>query len=251
MTLESTSARLRLATALSAVGAPPLLVSSKAMQGQAGGRGGSPRAAVNKNFLLNTVHGLKSHNKREEEEDCWRQHNLDQKAKEGRRGRSHDAACRARRESSTDEAQRAVSPVSEIDTRQFWAEEKRKAMTAAQAASSAGAPLEGGRPDAKHGDRCKSRERERSDGSSDEASIPDDDRKKRRRKKEEKKAKKKKKRKRESRRSSSSCSGGSGSSSESDVDESQRDGGKGSDKRHRRRKRKKSKKPSSRKKSKT
>ncbi|CAN0544872.1 unnamed protein product, partial [Ectocarpus sp. 12 AP-2014] len=34
-------------------------------------RGGSGRAGVNKNFLLNTVHGLKSHNKREEEEDCW------------------------------------------------------------------------------------------------------------------------------------------------------------------------------------
>lgn len=31
---------------------------------------------VNKKFLLNTVVGLKSHNRREEEEDCWRQYRL-------------------------------------------------------------------------------------------------------------------------------------------------------------------------------
>eukprot|EP00752_Nemacystus_decipiens_P005440 g4931.t1 len=226
------------------------------MQGQVGSKGSSPRAAVNKKFLLNTVHGLKSHNKREEEEDCWRQHDLDQKAKEGRRSRSHDAACRARRERSTDAVRRAASPVSEVDTRQFWAEQKRKAMTAALVSPSGDAPLEGGRPDAKHGDRRMSRDRQRPDGSEDEASLSDDDRKKRKRKKGERKARKKKKRKRESKHSSGgsggrSNSGSSGdSSSESDA-ESRRDGAKASDKRHHRRKRKKSKKRSSRKKSKT
>lgn len=217
------------------------------MQGQAGGRGRIPRAAVNKKFLLNTVHGLKSHNKREEEEDCWRQHNLDQKAREGRRSRSHDAGFRARSESSTDSVHRAASPALEADTRQFWAEQKRKAVTAAQATASSGAPLERGRPGAKHGDGCKSRGGEHSDGSADEASLSEGDRKKKRRKEKEKKAKRKKKRKRERRRSSSSDGS---SSSESDVDEGPRDGGKGSDKRRHRRKRKKSKTRSSRKKSK-
>lgn len=221
----------------------------KAMQVQAGGKGRSPRAAVNKKFLLNTVHGLKSHNKREEEEDCWRQHNLDQKAREGRRSRSHDAGFRARSESSTDSVHRAASPVLEADTRQFWAEQKRKAVTAAQATASSSAPLERGRPGAKHGDGCKSRGGEHSDGSADEASLSEGDRKKKRRKEKEKekKAKRKKKRKRERRRSSSSDGS---SSSESDVDEGPRDGGKGSDKRRHRRKRKKSKTRSSRKKSK-
>lgn len=210
------------------------------MQGQAGGRGGGYRAGVNKKFLLNTVHGLKSHNKREEEEDCWRQHDLDRKA-HGRR-LSHDAS-RARRESSTGAVNRAASPVPEVDARQFWAEQKRKAMTA-MSTSSIGTPLVGDRPEAKHGDGCAPRERERSEGSADRANLSDGDRKKRR-KKEEKKAKKKKKRKRESRH------GSSGSSSDSDVDDSLSEGGKASDRGRHKTRRKKSKKHTSRKKSKT
>lgn len=215
------------------------------MQGQAGGRAGSHRAGVNKKFLLNTVHGLKSHNKREEEEDCWRQHDLDLKAQA--RSRSHDAACRARRERPTEEVHRAASPVPDADTRQFWAERKRKAMTAALATSSVGAPVDGGRwPDAaKHGDGGKSRERERSDGSADDgASLSGDGGKKRGRKKEERKTKKKKKRKREtSRHGSGSSSSSSSSGSDVDVDGSRRrEGGKASDKRHHQRKRNKSKK---------
>lgn len=211
------------------------------MQGQAGGRGGSPRAGVNKKFLLNTVHGLKSHNKREEEEDCWRQHNLDQNKanKANGRSRSREACRRERRDNSTDAVHEAASPISEVDTRQFWAEQKRKAMTALSTPP-VGAPLTVG--------RCKSRERARSDGSADGATLSDDDSKKKRRRKGEKKAKKKKKRKRERYNSGSS----SRSSSDSEVDdESRLDGGKASDKGHRQRKRKKSKKDSSRKKSTT
>ncbi|CAM9164783.1 unnamed protein product [Choristocarpus tenellus] len=39
-------------------------------------------SGVNKTFLLNTMMGLKSHNRREEEEDCWRQHRVQEEAKE-------------------------------------------------------------------------------------------------------------------------------------------------------------------------
>lgn len=223
------------------------------MQAQAGGRGGSHRAGVNKKFLLNTVHGLKSHNKREEEEDCWRQHDLDQKAK-GRR-LSRGAAGQARRKKPTDEAYGAASPVPEVDTRQFWAEQKRKAMAAGSASSSSvGGSPHGGQPDAKQGGNGYSRsaERDRSAGTVDRASLSDEDSSRKGRKKGERKSKKKTKRKRETRPSGSSSSSGGSSVSDRDAIQGRRKGDKASDKGQHERKRKKlKKKHSGKKKSKT
>lgn len=205
------------------------------MQGQARGKGESGPAGVNKNFLLNTVRGLKSHNKREEEEDCWRQHDLEQKAKSRRL--SHDTS-RARR--STEETSRAADSASEAETRQFWAEQKQKAMAAAtpSAGGVGTAAVVDGMAHGAHGDGRERRERDRADKTDGRGKHSDEDSDASRLEKKRKRAKKKKKkRKRESRRNRGSDTDSGGD--DVGVEESRRDGDDGSEKRHTRRKKSK------------
>ncbi|CAN0114319.1 unnamed protein product [Ectocarpus sp. 12 AP-2014] len=159
-------------------------------------RGGSGRAGVNKNFLLNTVHGLKSHNKREEEEDCWRQHDLEQRARE--RLLAHDAN-RNRRQVPADGGDTSASHVSDVDARRFWAERKERAMTATTPAiepNAAAVATGGGGGSSPAVDR--KRQREDSEAGAGRANGDRGDRRKREDKMKANK-KKKKKRKRESR----------------------------------------------------
>ncbi|CBJ31508.1 expressed unknown protein [Ectocarpus siliculosus] len=156
-------------------------------------RGGSGRAGVNKNFLLNTVHGLKSHNKREEEEDCWRQHGLEQRARE--RLLAHDAN-RNRRNVPADGGDTSASHASDVDARRFWAERKERTMTATTPAidpSAAAAATGGSSPSVD-----RKRQREDSEEGTGRANGNRGDRRKKDDKKKGNK-KKKKKRKRESR----------------------------------------------------
>lgn len=160
------------------------------------GRGGSGRAGVNKNFLLNTVHGLKSHNKREEEEDCWRQHGLEQRARE--RLLAHDAN-RNRPKIPADGGDTSASHTSDVDARRFWAERKERAMIATTPAidpNVAAAATGGGGGSSPVVDRKRQRE-----DSEEGAGRGNGDRGDRRKKEDKKKAnkKKRKKRKRESR----------------------------------------------------
>ncbi|CAM9426841.1 unnamed protein product [Ectocarpus sp. 6 AP-2014] len=157
-------------------------------------RGGSSRAGVNKNFLLNTVHGLKSHNKREEEEDCWRQHGLEQRARE--RLLAHDAN-RNRRKVPADGGDTSASHASDVDARRFWAERKERTMTATTPAidpSAAAAATGGGSSPSV----VRKRQREDSEEGTGRANGNRGDRRKKDDKKKANK-KKKKKRKRESR----------------------------------------------------
>lgn len=156
-------------------------------------RGGSGRAEVNKNFLLNTVHGLKSHNKREEEEDCWRQHSLEQKARE--RQLAHDTN-RNRGKDLAEEAGTSASHASDVDARRFWAEQKERAMTAITPAIDPSAAATGQGSSPLSVDRKRKREH-----SEEGIGRANGDRRDRRRKEEKKKTKKKKekKRKRENR----------------------------------------------------
>lgn len=86
------------------------------------GSGAISRAGVNRQFLLSTVYGLESHNRREEENDCWRQHRLEQSLDNGLPN-----ATGERQQKTTTTAPRAHA--STTSARIFWAEQKRRAMT--------------------------------------------------------------------------------------------------------------------------
>lgn len=83
---------------------------------------------VNRQFLLNTVHGLNSHNRREEEEDCWRQHRLE---RESRCPGLPKGGSQSRHGGSADKESTSAAHPSTVDARRYWAEEKQRAMTAA------------------------------------------------------------------------------------------------------------------------
>lgn len=114
---------------------------------------------VNKQFLLNTVAGVKSHNRREEEEDCWRQHRLQEEQQQ------QQYRPRARPDGSTDlrtlinqkrrqenrKMENSVRPDNRMgssgasstnsaagSSREFWAEAKLRAMTANGGSGSSG-----------------------------------------------------------------------------------------------------------------
>lgn len=229
------------------------------MQWQEGSRVGGCRAGtVNKKFLINTVRGLKSHNKREEEEDCWRQHDLDQKAqqRQQRPSLSHNT-CRARRPEISiidTAATKASTDASEVDTREFWAEQKQRVMTAASsssvgtaatgtiynfplAAATAATAREGGQePKGEHCDDYKSRKRARVDEGTDSSTIGSDVGKKEKKKKAKKKHRK---RKRESRRHHVKPDAEYGDSSVEEDTQTEREGGGDGEAVHRRRKKSK------------
>ncbi|CAM9507456.1 unnamed protein product, partial [Scytosiphon promiscuus] len=160
------------------------------MERYGGSKTGSRSSGVNKVFLLNTVHGLKSHNKREEEEDCWRQHALDHRAQG--RGRPSNTSPPRRRE-PTESGDRRVTDTSEADARRFWAEQKERAM-AATTPSVDTAPA-GVVSVTESSDRRKSRKRERLDESPSGSSSSDGDGERKKRKEGAKKKKKTKKQK--------------------------------------------------------
>lgn len=96
------------------------------------GVGEGSRAGINKQFLHNTVAGLKSHNRREEEEDCWRRHRLEQGAQIPRQ--SEVPGQRLHR-NTTENAVSAVALISAAESRKFWAKEKRRAMITTSSAT--------------------------------------------------------------------------------------------------------------------
>lgn len=219
------------------------------MERQADNRRGSRPSGVNKVFLLNTVHGLKSHNKREEEEDCWRQHALDRKA-QGRDGPSNTSYPPRRRE-PTEAVGESAAGASEADARRFWAEQKERAMKATTPPIDATPGVGGGSlPVAESGgDRLKSRKRERQDGGSGRSSSPDVDRKRKKSKKKKAKKRRKKKKDEKKKRELEDRHGSGDSSSSDEVDSDADEGKPGSDgeserrriksKRHAQKKRKK------------
>lgn len=92
------------------------------------------RAGVNRQFLVNTVRGVQAHNRREEEEDCWRLHRMQDKRSEAgvsaRIGSKSDYAVeRARPSSSCDNRSDDQSASDIVNSRKHWAEVKRKAMS--------------------------------------------------------------------------------------------------------------------------
>lgn len=103
-----------------------------------GGVGATSRAVVNTKFLINTVHGIGSHNRREEVEDCWRQRRLEQQDHK-QRTRLSNATGDRRGELPYQKAAVEEAAASVDDTRTFWAEQKQRVMTAARTAS----PIEG------------------------------------------------------------------------------------------------------------
>lgn len=96
------------------------------MQRSAGERPTSGVKRVNKNFLLNTVAGLKSHNRREEEEDCWRQHRL-QEQQHPQRGETERSDLRSLINEGRRRRSSAASSAS-TNSREFWAEMKLRTM---------------------------------------------------------------------------------------------------------------------------
>ncbi|CAM9174053.1 unnamed protein product [Hapterophycus canaliculatus] len=192
------------------------------MERRGGGGAGSRPSGVNKIFLLNTVHGLKSHNKREEEEDCWRQHALGHKA--DRWDRPSNTAAPGRGEPK-EEINETAGGISEADARKFWAEQKERAMKATTPPIDTTPAAGGGSsPVAESSDRLKSRKRERLDESPGGSSDLDADRKSKKRARKKKKRKKKEKiKKRELQVRHGAGSGGSGD--EGDAE----DGKRGSD----------------------
>ncbi|EQC29066.1 hypothetical protein SDRG_13221 [Saprolegnia diclina VS20] len=94
----------------------------------------APATNVNKGFLLNTIRGVDSHNKRQEIDQCWRKRDLEAKVHR-RRSRSRDRSRsrerrHRRRSSSLDRrhqrrsASRSPSPTRAEDERSYWAERK-------------------------------------------------------------------------------------------------------------------------------
>lgn len=104
---------------------------------RSGVMGASSRAVVNANFILNTVHGIGSHNRREEVEDCWRKRRLEQDNKQ--RASLANATGERRLKLPYQKAAVEEAAASVEDTRTFWAEQKQRAMTATRTAS----PMEG------------------------------------------------------------------------------------------------------------
>lgn len=92
--------------------------------------GGSSAPEVNKKFLLNTVQSLKSHNRREEEEDCWRQHRFqsEQGQQEARPLRVSDEYPPSRFGILSRGNTSTVADMPNSDARTFWAKEKERAM---------------------------------------------------------------------------------------------------------------------------
>lgn len=123
--------------------------------------GSSSRAGINRQFLLSTVYGLESHNRREEENDCWRQHRLEQSLENG-----VPNATAERQQKTTTTAPRAHA--SATCARIFWAEQKRRAMTinnSGTVAPDASGSLERGR------DGRMAGKRELSDNDTDDVSV--------------------------------------------------------------------------------
>eukprot|EP01036_Dinobryon_divergens_P026040 gene26043-34642_t len=82
---------------------------------------------INKLFLANTIRSVESHNKREEEADCWRQHEMLYKSSELRqqRRRENDFHSMERRQSINSEDRLA-------EEREHWAHKKARVLSAAQ-----------------------------------------------------------------------------------------------------------------------
>ncbi|KDO33526.1 hypothetical protein SPRG_19161 [Saprolegnia parasitica CBS 223.65] len=93
----------------------------------------APATNVNKGFLLNTIRGVDSHNKRQEIDQCWRKRDLEAKVHR-RRSRSRERRHRRRsaspdrrhrpRSASPDRRRRSPSPTRAQDERSYWAERK-------------------------------------------------------------------------------------------------------------------------------
>lgn len=95
------------------------------MRTSVGKRPNSGVKKVNKFFLFNTVVGLKSHNRREEEEDCWRQHRLQEQQHQQRReteGLDLRNLINQRRS-----GRRGAVGSASVNSREFWAEMKLRA----------------------------------------------------------------------------------------------------------------------------
>eukprot|EP00904_Undaria_pinnatifida_P004900 jgi/Undpi1/153/HiC_scaffold_1.g00150.m1 len=96
--------------------------------------GTGSRAVVNTNFLLNTVNGIGSHNRREEVEDCWRQRRLEQQ--DHKQGNEGNATRKRQREVTYQKTLIEQAVASVDDTRTFWAEQKQRAMAGTAAGAS-------------------------------------------------------------------------------------------------------------------
>lgn len=93
-----------------------------------------PRGGVNRQFLVNTVRGVQAHNRREEEEDCWRLHRMQDKRSEVGVSAIIDSKSdypveRARLGSSCDNRSDDQSASEIVNSRKHWAEVKRRAMS--------------------------------------------------------------------------------------------------------------------------
>lgn len=96
------------------------------------------RTRINKKFILNTVDGMKSYNRREEEEDCWRQHRLEEEAHH----RVTLPTNRRRENNLNREVPKRTPTIHIDDERKFWADKKARAMTSLESAGSHTAPDE-------------------------------------------------------------------------------------------------------------
>lgn len=165
----------------------------------------SSRTGVNRKFLFNTVRGLQAHNRREEEEDCWRQYRLEENG--GVSESSFSESDRVSRDKDGDRSAprrehcppREATGTSSHDSRKFWAEAKARAMSSTPpeghvedstqdipAKDEGDTPDESRRPDSQEGKhRGKKRSRE---GCSDKTEA-DDERRRRRRDKRDKRDK--------------------------------------------------------------
>ena len=89
------------------------------------------RADVNKVYLLNTIHSISTHNRREEESDCWRKHKLTKRVRDDNIDDTDDynlPSAKAPRhilQALTDEEERAAWAAKKVLDMSLSAEKKK------------------------------------------------------------------------------------------------------------------------------
>ena len=88
---------------------------------------------VNKRFLGNIIREVSSHNRREEEGECWTQHFLEKKSSKSGRKRSDESACGPSKKRRDEPATQRISEAptecaGQLTSREEWALRKARAM---------------------------------------------------------------------------------------------------------------------------
>lgn len=134
---------------------------------------------VNKVYLSNTILCVESHNRREEESDCWRQQKLEKRVRDNFSSDSQQEMNTAKPSSKN------AMIESDVAERAQWAAKKARQMSAVEEVASLGLPPFS----------CSVLRTSPGDGNDSDDKSLKDKRKKKKKKKEESKEKKKKKKK--------------------------------------------------------